>query len=184
MFENRICYFKFQPPSIQGRIFIDRSGDLFAILLQYARTLQRPPQAVLDNHGDSLIAECCFFGNESLAEKIRGETCSLDLLPMDRRIREQEELAKENPSEHADMLIDLLEIRVASTVPRLQPRETLELPVLLTGVDPPTVVEGLTFAEFRERLNVFSGNLLEELEDIPGSAQLDRRYTQKKSCAF
>ena len=168
---------------IQGRIFIDRSGDLFAILLQYARTLQRPPQTVLDKHGDGLLAECRFFGNESLAEKIRGETCALDLRPLDRRIREQERLAKENPSEYAkEMLIDLF--GAPSTVPRQQPRETLELPLLLTGFDAPTLVKGLTFSLFRERLNVFSGDLLEELKDIPGCAQLDRWHTPEKSCAF
>ena len=40
-----------------GRIFIDRSGDLFAYLLQYLRTKQLPPQREIEQHKEALIAE-------------------------------------------------------------------------------------------------------------------------------
>ena len=147
----------------QDNIFIDRSGDLFAVLLQYARTLQRPPQAVIDKHGEALLEEVRFFGVDSLEQKMKGHTCLLDLRPADRRLREVEDEARgENSQERQKLLIDVL----ATGVGRL-PRETLELPLLLTGFGPPSLKPG-TIRDFQSRLDAFSGGLLEELKVVSG----------------
>ena len=68
-----------------GNIFVDRSGDLFAVILQYLRTFQRPPEPILARQASALLDECAFYGIDPLAQKIKGETCSMDLLPTDRR---------------------------------------------------------------------------------------------------
>ena len=58
-----------------GRLFIDRSPQHFAIILQFLRTCQRPA-AVADKH--ALIHECEFFGVPWLTQILRGEISEFD----------------------------------------------------------------------------------------------------------
>ena len=53
-----------------GRLFIDRSPELFAIILQFLRSCQRPA-AVVDKL--ALMHECEFFGVPWLRQIQRGE---------------------------------------------------------------------------------------------------------------
>ena len=108
------------------------------------------------------VQECAFYGLESLAEKIRGWTCPLDLLLSDRNLRERERSARDDPGgAHKATLID---VHAAVTTPLS--RESLELPLLRQEVPPPAL-EG-SFEDFWTRLNNFSGGLIEELADVPG----------------
>jgi hypothetical protein len=143
-----------------GSVFVDRSGDLFAVILQYLRSRQRPGEPILARHATTLLDECAFYGLESLAEKIRGWTCPLDLLLSDRSLRERERSARDDPGNHKATLID---VHAAVTTPLS--RESLELPLLRQEVPPP-VLEG-SFEDFWTRLNNFSGGLIEELADVP-----------------
>ena len=136
------------------------AGDLFAVVLQYLRTRQRPAEAILAKHGAALLDECEYFGLDTLAQKIRGETCPLDLRPDDRRLREKE-FAARSGCEHPSMLID---VHAVETSP-LQ-REALGLPLLMTQELQPTAQGSIE--EFRKRLDVFSGGLLGELSGISG----------------
>ena len=43
-----------------GRLFIDRSPELFAVLLQFLRSCQRPILHLVDKH--ALLNGCNFFG--------------------------------------------------------------------------------------------------------------------------
>ena len=61
-----------------GRLFIDRSPELFAIILQFLRNSQRPA-VITDKH--ALIHECGFFGVPWLAQILRGEISPFDLRP-------------------------------------------------------------------------------------------------------
>ncbi len=145
-----------------GCVFVDRSGDLFAAILQFLRSGQRPAEPILARHATTLLDECAFYGIDSLAQKIRGETCPLDLLLSDRRLREKEMMARNDPAAYEkEMLID---VHAVETTPL--PREALELPLLLTQEAKP-VMQG-SFEDFHRRLDVFSGGLLKELAGIPG----------------
>ncbi len=144
-----------------GYVFVDRSGDLFAVLLQFLRCKQRPAEPILAKHGTTLLDECNFYGLESLAQKIRGETCPMDLLLPDRLLRERETTARGDPGAHETMLID---VHAAGASPL--DRTSLEVALLLTEVPPPFLKDG--FPEFHERLDNFSGGLLSELKDIRG----------------
>jgi K+ channel tetramerisation domain. len=57
----------------EGRIFIDRSPDLFTILLEFMRTLERPSERTLEEHGpDAIAREALFYGVRGLSEVVRG----------------------------------------------------------------------------------------------------------------
>jgi len=137
-------------------------GDLFAVILQFLRSRQRPAEPILARHATTLLDECAFYGIDSLAQKIRGETFSHDLLLSDRRLREKEKKARDDPAAYEkEMLIDVHSVETAPL-----PREALELPLLLTQEAKP-IMKG-SFEDFHARLDVFSGGLLKELADIPG----------------
>ena len=82
---SKIEYFQ---PLLSGRfrmnctsarpIFIDRCGQMFQHVLQYARTGQRPSRRIIEESGAALLAECEFFGFQSLANHLRDETSSWD----------------------------------------------------------------------------------------------------------
>ena len=140
----------------QGRLFIDRSPELFAIILQFLRTPQRPA-AVTDKH--ALIHECGFFGLEWLAQILRGEISPYDLRPADRLLRQEEGQARRDTSKY-----QLIDVFSADTTVR--PREDLQIPLLnLNKIARPQVAG--TFKDFYRRLDVFSGFLISELAAIP-----------------
>ena len=56
-----------------GDVFVDRSGDHFAVILQYLRTRQRPSEPILARQASALLDECAFYGLDPLTQKIKGE---------------------------------------------------------------------------------------------------------------
>jgi hypothetical protein len=130
-------------------------------MLQYLRSRQRPPEPILAQHATSLLDECAFYGLESLATKIRGLTCPLDLLHADRRLREREMLARDDSPAHAKEM--LINVHTADATPL--PPEALELPLLQRQHAAPAL-QGC-FEDFHRRLDNFSGGLLKELADVP-----------------
>ena len=69
---------------VNGRVFVDRSPELFAVLLQFLRSCQRPALDLVDKH--ALLNECNFFGCEWLAQILRGEISPYDLRAEDRAL--------------------------------------------------------------------------------------------------
>ena len=154
LIESRIPY----ATDKDGYIFIDRDGELFAIILQWLRSKQRPPQSILNLRSADLLEECSFYGLRHLADMIQGRTCDMDLRMGDRKIREAEASAKEDPKSYQHMLIDVHRANIETKL-----RESLELPLLFSDA-PMTSVKG-DFGDFYDRLNMCSGNLLEDLHD-------------------
>ena len=141
----------------RGHLFIDRNPDLFAVLLQFLRTSQRPA-TLADKH--ALLHECDYFGVQWLAQLLRGGISPFDLRPCDRLLRQQEEDAKRDAS-----MYKLIDVFTEDT--SLQPREALQIPFLhLSDIGRPEL-EG-TFEDFHQRLNTWSGHLIEDLAGIPG----------------
>ena len=150
----------------EGHYFIDRSGDLFAMILQFCRTRQRPAQTLLSMYKHALLDECNYYTFDAMTEAILGKTCSWDLRSEDRAIREMEMgLRFESQerglcSQHAPLY------DVHATALHYETPEALGYPVLLNKV-PRVYLKG-SFQEFYERLNTISGQtLLDELIKIP-----------------
>ena len=99
-----------------------------------------------------------FYGLESLGAMVKGETSDFHFLPADRLIRREELALRQNTNDSTT----LLEVFQADTSPL--PRDSLELPLLLTDVPPPLLQS--TAENFWERLNTFSGELLSDLKGI------------------
>ena len=144
----------------RGRLFLDRNPDLFAALLQFLRTRQRPPESVLANKF-ALLCECNFFGCEAFAQVLRGESSPFDLRPDDRALRLREQEARRDACMY--QLLDIFSVDTAA-----RPREELQIPILeLSSIAPPELVGGC-FGEFYKRLDSLSGHLIEDLSSIPG----------------
>ena len=141
----------------KGRLFIDRSPDLFAVLLQFLRTRQRPPESVFANRW-ALIGECAFFGCEAFATILRGEISPCDLRPECRALRQREQQARCDSC--AYQLIDVY--KADTTVRR---RADLQVPILELSNGARPEIFG-TFSDFYTRLN--SCGLVDELAEIPG----------------
>jgi hypothetical protein len=158
---GRIPYFE---PYLEGRlpfvcdeegwIFVDRCGELFKYVLQFARDNRRPSRNVLFQHKDALLAECEFYALDALAHHLREETSPWDLRPEDRRIMEAELHARLAPDE-----VVLLDVFAQEHAPL--EREALQLHCLLDS-EPRAAVVG-DFAAFYDRLDAFSGGILEDL---------------------
>jgi hypothetical protein len=146
----------------QGRFFIDRDGSLFAHLLNHMRTSQRPTQKIVRDTKDQLLAECDFFGYDAFAKSLRGEVSEYDMRFQERSIREEEATLRDEPAHHREGF--LLDPFAANSSQRQRPE--LELPLLLASKEAPVLRDG--YAEFRERLDDFSGGLLDALKAIPG----------------
>ena len=141
-----------------NRIFIDRDGKLFAILLDCMRNCgKRPLQSTIEAVGaHQLLQECEFFIYDSLAQKICGKISPFDMRYQDRVIRENELM------DNTINLCDLFQMSDISS----KPRESLELPLLFN--DTPQPVAQCTYLDFCSRLDKFTGGLLEDLNHIPG----------------
>ena len=143
---------------INGRIFIDRSPDLFAVVLQFLRSCQRPLLDRVDKH--ALLNECNFFGCEWLAQIIRGEISHYDLRAEDRALRDKE---REDLSDLA--AYKLIDVHLAES--SVKPFGDLQIPVLaLSNIMRPELFG--TCRDFHKRLNSFSGGLLDDLAAIQG----------------
>ena len=143
-----------------NRVFIDRSGELFAVVLQFLRCCCRPSERVLQANREELLLECDFYGIEWLAQMLRGEISPFDLRAEDRALRRREEEAKSDPP-GAGLLLD---VHMAQAAPR--PRDELQLPILFEGTTR-QVLSG-SFHDFYTRLDKWTGGLLEDLRGVPG----------------
>ena len=144
----------------RGCLFLDRSPDLFAVLLQFLRTRSRPPESVLANKF-ALLCECDFFGCEAFAQVLRGESSPFDLRPDDRALRLREQFARRDACTYN--LVDLFNTSTA-----VRPREELQIPILeLSSIARPHLAVG-SFQEFYKRLDSWSGHLIDDLGSIPG----------------
>ena len=56
-----------------GQMFIDRSPELFAMILQCVRTNSRPSRAALEHHRTELQADVDFYCIDWLSRALRGE---------------------------------------------------------------------------------------------------------------
>lgn len=144
-----------------GRLFVDRSGEMFDVILQFLRTGVRPPQHVLDANHEALLAECDFFGCEWLAHIVKGQTSPYDLRPEDRRIRISEHaFLQDNVTGHDGMLMDVFGHEIIYGSP-----SDVNSPLLFENMQRP--VRKGTFRDFLERLNQWSGDLINDLQGIP-----------------
>ena len=125
---------------VHGRIFIDRSPELFAVILQFLRSCQRP--LLVDKH--ALLNECNFFGCEWLAQIIRGEISPYDLRAQDRALHVTEREALVDVAAYT--LVDVP--RAESSV---KPRGDLQIPLLALSDIMRTELFG-TFTDFYKRL--------------------------------
>ena len=91
---------------------------------------------------------------------VKGETSEFDFLPADRLIRREEMALRQNTNNSTELT--LLDVFQVDTSPL--PRDSLEVPLLLTDVPPPLLQS--TAENFWERLNTFSGELLSDLKSI------------------
>ena len=55
------AYFERWPQKVGDRLFLDRSGNLFAHLLEFMRTSNRPSNEIIAAHKDALIEDCLFL---------------------------------------------------------------------------------------------------------------------------
>jgi len=138
----------------KGRLFVDRSGVLFGHLLEFMRTGLRPPQKLVEEIRDALLAECDYFGLDWMAHNLKGQISPFDMRYEDRSIAEEELCANEGR---------LFDVFNAGTTPR--PRAGLQLPLLLDKISPPSVLG--TYADFVRRLDTFSGGMLDSLKRVP-----------------
>jgi len=132
-----------------GRLFIDRDGHLFEIILSFLRSSQRPAQSTIDAHKKALLAECEFFQIDSMAYHLRGDISPYDMRPEDRLIQCDE--------------AQLLEFFAVDHSPL--DRSLLQPHMLRTKAPRPVAVD--TFDAFFDSLNGFSDNLLDELSKVP-----------------
>lgn len=138
-----------------GRLFIDRDGHLFVILLSFMRNSQRPTQKIIDAHKEALLAECDFFQIDSLPYYLRGDISPCDMKLEDRKIQEAELLDSSD-----DLLIDFFAVDHSPLDPAL-----LQTHMLNSNAPRPTVVT--SFNDFFESLNKFSDHLIDELSSVP-----------------
>ena len=137
----------------EGRIFIDRNGDTFAVLLDCMRKKQRPAQKFIDSIKKDLLDECEYFGLRWLTQKIKGEISPLDLRPFDCLIYTNE-LAGQR---------DLLDV-FRSDIARKE-ETTLQLPLLFRSDDNRDIAKD--YECFHSRLDARSNGLLARLPRVP-----------------
>ena len=144
-----------------GNIFLDRSPEIFSVILQGMRTNQRPPQRVVAAMRQQILEMCNYFGADHLADKISGHTCAADLAPDCRQIQCDEACG-------AAQLLDVF----ATDLVR-KPAEALQLPLLFHEpagqMDRANVLAG-DVGECTRRLDGYSKGLLGELRDTPSVA--------------
>jgi hypothetical protein len=141
-----------------GRLFVDRNGDLFSHILQYLRSRRRPPKHVLDEHKSALLTECAFYCMYELAGSIRGELSILDLRPQDRAMRLEENFARAQLYRGDSDL--LLNVHSMDCTPL--PKEALQLQLLFIEKSIQRTVQG-GFEDFVKQLDIFSGGLVASL---------------------
>ena len=139
-----------------GRLFVDRDGKLFAHLLEFMRSRVRPSNEVLANYKAGLVSECEYFGLAWMLSDLRGEISLYDMPPEDRIIR-RAEMDGCSPC--------VLHNIFSSDFPFI-PRAHMGMPLLMSGAPQPIICERYECAY--DRLDAFTGGLLEAFKDIPG----------------
>ena len=138
---------------------MDRSGKLFADILETLRTSRRPHQRTISLYRHQLLDECRFFGTDEVAARIMGRTVEADLCPHCRIITAEER-------ERRGQLIDVFE-----TPLRRKDVDELQLPPLLLSAararDPPDRMLSGNKAHCHDALNVHMGGILRNLEEDP-----------------
>ena len=149
-----------------GRIFIDRDPELFAVVLQAVRVNRRPARNVIERLGLDLRNEADYFCLDWLADTLRGKLSPTDLPPVVARVRAEEECTRADLDKGVDQIDNIL----------------VDLHQCALGADPkihwggPLLFEKRemqplslpTYVDFMARLDTFSGGLVENLRKIPG----------------
>jgi hypothetical protein len=143
-----------------GRLFIDRSPDLFAILLEFMRTLERPGEGLLRAHGEAIVKECLYYGLDTLPQIVRGTLAPDFYMRATDRAIKAEERAVLSDSQASNTVLDVYKADLKS-----RPREDLQQPLLLSEGLRPILRGG--YPAFYERLNGISGGLMDDLRNIP-----------------
>ena len=146
---------KFAAATSESGHFIDRCGELFAIILQAHRTMQRPAQPMIDLHRMALLTECDYYGADHVAAMIRGETNPCHLRREDREIRE-EELAGNAA------LIDVFETDFTGHSP-----EELQMPLLFHREENRMPKPCASMATFESHFRSICGSAADALLSIP-----------------
>lgn len=144
----------------EGRLFVDRDGERFRQILQFARDARRPARGALEIQREALLAECDFFLCDKLAHYIRDDVSPYDMRAEDRILREEEACVREGGGPDCGMLFDFFR-QDRSPLPRQQLQ-----PHALLDKAPRATAQG-DFADFHNRLNKFAGGFLTELRSIP-----------------
>ena len=137
-----------------GGLFLDRSPELFKILLQYMRANTVPPQSLLRGLKHELLAECLFFGLPAFADYLRGEISPHDMRPQDREIRALERRGEAN----------VVDVYAEDTAPQ----DPLDLQVTLLPSSVPRAQMMGDFADFKRRFGEYIGGIADKLRGIDG----------------
>ena len=142
------------------RLFVDRNGLLFGILLDFMRTGLRPPATCIAAHKNALLEECAFFGLEHMSARISGLVSPLDLRWEDRQIFER--------SKHVDA--DLIDVFASSDMRHAKPSVSLELPLLFADASPaPKISCGGHIGDFLHQMDDFIGTgMVKSLQKLGG----------------
>ena len=106
----------------------------------------------------SLLAECLFWGADSVALMITGETNPMHLRPEDRSIREEEMAARDGTS----LLEDALGVDVRGRLP-----EDLQLPLLFRAEEQPAPNPCESLMDFERRFSKICGSAAEAIMRVP-----------------
>ena len=131
-----------------GRLFIDRSGELFAHVLEFMRSKTLPGRRLLDGIKHQLLHECGYYGMAHMADRINGEISPYDLRYADRTTKDD------------DRLFNVFKVDLSPQDPA-----ALQIPLLprFGGELQPRPRPAATYYEFRRRFDKLSGGLLRHL---------------------
>ena len=139
-----------------GRYFIDRDGDIFALLLRFIRSAERPPRSLTELHKEALLMECDFFGIDSLTHHLHNKISPYDMRREDRLIQEAELCSMDD-----DRLVEFFRVEHHPLE-----RELLQPHMLLCCAKTLRPNPVINFETFFYNLNDFSGNLMSEFSGI------------------
>ena len=139
-----------------GRLFIDRSGELFLYILQFMRSNTLPDRKLLHRLKHQLIHECDFYGMPHMAHRLKGEISPFDMRALDRNL-------KEEGGCYSYKLLDVFKTDISPKDPT-----EFQLPLLPLFGEPQHQTPPASYYEFRQRFDKIAGGLLGELVDTRG----------------
>ena len=140
----------------KGRLFIDRSGELFLHLLQFMRSSTLPDRKIIHHLKHQLIHECGFYGMLHMAHRLKGEISPADMRPADRRLKIEE-------GGYSYTLLDVFKADKSAKDP-----VELQIPLLPLFGETRHQQQSASYYEFRQRFDKIAGGLLSELVDTDG----------------